>query len=179
MMKTVKWCMSLLSAISLFSILSGCSTVGEKMPGFGSLFSEKSESTSVAGVFYTGSPDLPLYQSPGGVIVRRLPQYTKLTRDKLEKGYAHVRVDSTGITGWMQNAQLIWRLPKEKSAGQTEQTSGKPAAEPVTQQANGALPTQPAQPAEVFPSPVPVPEPVLPASAPPKPSVAPSIFNPY
>jgi len=179
MMKTVKCFALFLSSIGLFAMLAGCSTLGEKIPGLGSIFPDKSDSDGVEGVYYTGSPDLPLYQSPGDVIVRRLPQYTKLTRNKLEKGYAHVRVDSTDITGWVENAKLIWRLPKENQAGQTEQATSQPAAIPVMHQVIEAPAPQPAQPDKEVPSPTPVPTPASSTNTPSRPPVAPSIFNPY
>lgn len=179
MVKSVKCFVLFLSVLGLFALLSGCSNLGEKMPGLGTLFPEKGESTGVEGIYYAASPDLPLYQSPGGIIVRRLPQYTKLTRNKLEQGYAHVRVDSTGVTGWVENAKLIWRLPNENKAGQPGQAPSQPVAEPVLPQVSEAPALQPAQPVKQVSSPTPVPTPASSTSTPSKPSVAPSIFNPY
>jgi len=133
--------------------------------GLGKEAEAPAESGVEESVYYTGTADMPLYRSPGGDIISRLPRYTKLYRDDLQRGYAHVRVEATGATGWVDNARLIWRLPA--------QAAPQPA-EPVN--APGA--TQPG------PDAVEPPESTTPAATPPsdtpsQPTVAPSIFNPY
>jgi hypothetical protein len=189
MMITAKRFALFVSSVGLFTMLAGCSAIGDKVPSLGSIFSEKNESASAEEIYYTRSPDLPLYQSPGGVIIRRLPQYTKLTRTKQEKGYAHVRISSTGVTGWVKNDQLIWRLPKDTATGTTKPAAAQPAAEPVQEPVQEpvvetpAPQTAPVVEAPAAPTPSPAPAATVPATAPAtepsKPSVAPSIFNPY
>jgi hypothetical protein len=167
------------SAILLFSVvlavaLGGCSTVEKNVTGIGSIFKKTDESKAEKGVFYSGSIDLPLYRSPGGVILKRLPKHTKLYREKQEKGFAYVRVDSTGETKWVENAKLIWRLPKPKSTEPALETKSQPAVESAAPQVAEPQAPQPAKTPESPP-----PAAVSPANAPAKPSVAPSIFNPY
>lgn len=169
--------MPIIFSIGLLLFLAGCSTLEKGVGNIGSVFSSDNDSPAVEGVYYTGVPDLPLYQQPGGVIAKRLPQYTKLNRMKIEKGYAHVRIASTGVTGWVENARLIWRLPQEKPAAGTEKPASQPAEASVSQQVSETPPPTPAQPAQ---TPVPAaPAPPSPANTAAKPSVAPSIFNPY
>jgi hypothetical protein len=173
MIKTSKYSTLLLFSIGLVVTLSGCSTLEKNIPSISSIFTKTDESVVVTGVYYSGSPDLPLYRNPGGVIVKRLPQYTKLNRDALDRGFAHVRVDSTGETGWVENAKLLWRLPKSNPSEQTHQVTNQPAVKSVAPQV-----TQPA--ASPLPQPVEAPELPSPAAvSPSKPTIAPSIFNPY
>lgn len=175
MIKNSKHSALLLFSIGLAAIVGGCSTLDKTIPGIGSIFTETDESVVVKGVYYSGSPDLPLYRNPGGAIVKRLPQYTKLNRDKLDRGFAHVRVDSTGETGWVENAKLLWRLPKSNPSELTQQITNQPAAESVAPQVTQPPALPPPQPVEAPESPAAV----SPSSAPSKPSIAPSIFNPY
>jgi hypothetical protein len=167
----------LLFSVCLVAVLGGCSTLEKKITGPGSIFTKTDESVVVKGVYYSGSPDLPLYRSPGGGIVKLLPQYTKLNRDQIQRGFAHVRVDSTGETGWVENAKLLWRLPEAKPSELPPQAKIQPTAEP-------AAPVVTELPASPQPEPAVAPESPAPATASPsntpsKPSVAPSIFNPY
>ncbi len=174
-MKTTKCFAMFLSSIGLFTLLTGCSTLGDKISGFGSSSPEKSGSSSKEEVYFTGSPDLPLYKSPGRDIIVRLPQYTKLSRKKLEKGYAYVRVNSTGVTGWVENSKLVWHLPKKGSVGAMEQGVKPPIAGQAPQPVTEAPAPQPPHSNDEAPSTAPAPVESAPADS----SVAPSIFNPY
>ena len=179
MIKNSKCITSLLLSAGFTAALGGCSTLEKHIPGIGSSATETSGSTAAEGVYYSGSPDLPLYRSPGGAIVKRLPQYTKVYRDELDKGFAHVRVDSTGEAGWVENAKLIWRLPKAKPSEPAPAAASQPAAESPAPQVVEPTPPPSPQVAESPESPPPAPAAASPSSAPAKPSVAPSIFNPY
>lgn len=176
---------SLLFSAGLVVGLGACSTLEKHLPAIGAATSETSGSAAAEGVYYAASPDLPLHRSPGGVIIKRLPQYTKLYRAQLNSGFAHVRVASTGETGWVDNAQLIWRLPKPKSPQQAHEPESQPVAEspsPLAAEPSPQPVEPPPQAAEPSPQPAePSPQPVepLPTSAPAKGTVAPSIFNPY
>lgn len=181
MIKNSKHSTILIFFVGFVAALGGCSTLEKNVPSIGSIFTKTDESVAVEGVYYTGSPGMPLYRSPGGVSLKSLPQYTKLYRDKLDSGFAHVRVDSTGETGWVENAKLIWRLPKPISTEQAHETTSQPAVELAAPQITEPPPPQPAIPQE-SPSPTtvsPSPAAASPSSAPSKPSVAPSIYNPY
>ena len=191
MIKNSKNTTFLLLCAGLAAGLGGCSTLEKHIPGIGSSATETSGSTAAEGVYYSGSPDLPLYRSPGGAIIKRLPQYTKVYRDELDQGFAHVRVDSTGEAGWVENAKLIWRLPKAKPSEPAPAAASQPAAEspapqvveptppPSPQVAESPESPPPPPPVEAPESPPPAPAAASPSSAPAKPSVAPSIFNPY
>jgi hypothetical protein len=130
----------------------GCSTLDSLGLGKGAPAPGKGGAVAASGVYYTGSDDLTLYRKPGDEILTRLPIHTRLYRDELKSGYAHVRVAPSGETGWVENARLIWRLP-----------------------AQAAQPPAAAEPAAAQPAPAAV----VPSSDTPQPTVAPSIFNPY
>lgn len=152
---------SLLLCAALGAAAAGCSTLDSLGWGKGAgAPTKESGTTAIGGVYYTGAADLPLYRSPGGEIVTRLPQHTKLYRDDLQGGYAHVRVAPTGESGWVENARLIWRLPAQAAQPHPPGAAQTPAAQtPVVEQ--------------------PVAAPATPASDSSQPTVAPSIFNPY
>jgi hypothetical protein len=54
------------------------------------------------------------------------PLYQKVYRYKTKKGYAYIKVEDGGITGWVDNARLIWRLPsrQQKAPANTDAQAG-------------------------------------------------------
>ncbi len=192
MVQRAKHLTSLLLSAGLVVGLGGCSTLEKHIPGIGAATSQTRGSAAAEGVYYVATPDLPLQRSPGGVIIKRLPKDTKVYRDQLERGFAHVRVGSTGETGWVENAQLTWRLPRHGATQQAHQPESQPAAEsplpeavePSTQPVEAPeSPAPPAAEAPQSPSPQavepPPPSSHSPSGTPAKGAVAPSIFNPY
>lgn len=166
---------SLLLCAGLVAGLGGCSTLEKHVPGLAPTAPATSGSAEVEGVYYSGSPDLPLRRSPGGAIIKLLPQYTKLHREQLERSFAYVRVDATGETGWVENAKLVWRLPKQTSPQPAHDAGSQPAAESSSPQTVEAAASPAPQADEAPPSPAAV----SPSSAGSRSTVAPSIFNPY
>ena len=63
------------------------------------------------GTYYAGVADLKLYPEPrfSEKYTAKLPLNEKLVRYKVERGFAYVKVASTGQTGWVNNAHLIWK----------------------------------------------------------------------
>jgi hypothetical protein len=110
-----------------------------------------------------------------------LALHEKVSRVKLERGYAYVESTKRDLKGWVTNAQLIWRLPTAPATGapapeeaQPEEPGAPTAEEPEAPAAPEAVPTA----AEPLPEPTPV------RAKPPRPKAtpggaAPSIFNPY
>ena len=127
-------------------------------------------------VYYVGVDGLKVYSeaSTSSKVVGTLALHEKVTRTRLDRGYAYVESSKSAVKGWVNNAQLIWRLPSAPTAG----TPG--AAEPQ--------PEEPTAPAEAPQEPQ-VAEPTAPAATPPPTATpipqatprgaAPSIFNPY
>ena len=109
----------LLSGIVLM-LLSACATVDSITQTMGPPETCKGSET-----FYVGLDGLKLFPEPrfSKGFISTLPLNEKVVRDKLEKGFAHIRVVSTGQTGWVNNAHLAWRksvstkpIPQESAA---------------------------------------------------------------
>jgi len=65
----------------------------------------------------------------------RLTLHEEVVRDKLEKGFAHVKVVRTGQTGWVNNAHLVWRKSSAAKGVPPEsapQVRPAPPEEPAT-----------------------------------------------
>lgn len=130
-------------------------------------------------VYYVGVDELKVYSEPSASskVVGTFTLHEKVTRTKLERGYAYVESSKTAVKGWVTNAQLIWRLPAAST------TAAPAPAQPEAEQ-----PVPPETPQVVEPTATPtesLPEPTnTPVSAPPSSKatprgVGPSIFNPY
>jgi len=71
-------------------------------------------------IYYVGVSDLKLFSGPHSSksYVAKLSLNEKVMRYKVQKGFAYVKVASTGQTGWVKNNQLIWKKassPPKKS----------------------------------------------------------------
>ena len=62
-------------------------------------------------MYYVGLSDLKLFSEPHSstTYVAKLSLNEKVMRYKIQKGFAYVKVVSTGQTGWVKNAHLIWK----------------------------------------------------------------------
>jgi hypothetical protein len=151
-------------------------------------------------VYYVGVDQLAVYSEPrsSSSSLTQLPLHQKVYRYKTEKGYAYIKVEGTGVTGWVDNARLIWRLPspQQKAATKTEEQAAKPAPEapvaeeqPPTTAAEAVKPEPMPTAAEAPTTQKPSPPAVAPTSVPPAQStpadpsaprpINPSIFNPF
>lgn len=163
-------------------------------------FAPPAETAPVA--YYTGVDQLTVYSEPrsSSSPVTQLPLHQKVYRYKMEKGYAYVKVEGSGVTGWVDNARLIWRLPaqQEKASTKPEEQSTKPRPEAPVVKEKSSPPTTAAEAAEPEPPPTaaetpaeqkPVSPVAAPTNAPPAQSapaapstsrpIGPSIFNPF
>jgi hypothetical protein len=174
------------------TVLAGCTAMQQTFGGwFGPATPTPApapQATPAAAVsprmYYAGVEGLKVYSdsSTASKVVGELSLYEKVTRTKLERGYAYVESANSGAQGWVNNAQLIWRLPTAPKSA-----AGAPEA---------PEPEEPAGPAAETPQEPPVPEPTATAAAPlPAPTntavpappkaqatphgVAPSIFDAY
>src|SRR5262249_30922723 len=96
-------------------VLAGCSV--EK--SVGGWFGKGSSSEASAGAgqkYYAGVAGLKVYSEPtsSSKVVGKLPLHEPVTRYKVERGYAYVKADARGLTGWVNNTNLLWRLPAAK-----------------------------------------------------------------
>lgn len=142
-------------------------------------------------VYYVSVDQLTVYSEPrsSAAQVTQLPLHQKVYRSKIEKGYAYIKAEGTGVTGWVDNARLIWRLPsqQQKASTKTEGRAAEPTPEaPVTKE---KAPAPPPPAAEPEPTPTTAEAPIAPQPSSPTPSapvapstprpIEPSIFNPF
>jgi hypothetical protein len=124
---------------------------------------------------------LKVYSEPSvsSKVVGALSLYEKVTRFKVDRGYAYVESTRSGVKGWVNNAQMLWRLPVASPS------AGRPPTEPPTEEPAAPTPQPPqvVEPTATAAEPLPVPtSPRMPAA--PKAEgtprgVAPSIFDAY
>jgi hypothetical protein len=109
-----------------------------------------------------------------------LSLYEKVIRSDLERGYALVESAKSGVKGWVDNAQLVWRLPAAPTTGAAAEEAPEPEEPaPATEEPQApALPEPTPSPAAAFPTAAPAPT-ARPISPPTPRPVGPSIFNPY
>jgi hypothetical protein len=180
-------------ALSVAIWLAGCAAMQQTVGGWfhkatptpapGQASQVTTAAAEAPRVYYAGVEGLNVYSKPSGSskVVGELSLHEKVTRFKLERGYAYVESATSGLKGWVNNAQLIWRLP-------TAPTSATPAPAEAQPEETAAPAEAPQEPEAVEPTATatePLPAPTnTPVPAPPMPSatprgVAPSIFNPY
>jgi hypothetical protein len=117
-------------------------------------------------------------------VIGTLSLHEKVIRSNVERGYALVESTKSGIKGWVDNAQLTWRLaPAPKTAGPAPEEAPPeeaPPEEPAAPTEEEQAPPPPeATATAIEPQPAtPVPT-ASPVSKPTPRGVGPSIFNPY
>jgi len=101
-------------------------------------------------------------------------------RTSLERGYAFVESSQSSLKGWVDNAQLIWRLPAAPGSGAPTNVETEPEAPeaPAPEEPTPTAAPEPTPTAAVFPTMVPAPT-AAPRELPTPRPVGPSIFNPY
>ena len=152
-------------------------------------------------VYYAGVEGLKVYSEPSATskVAGALSLHEKVIRSRLDRGFAFVESTKSGVKGWVNNAQLTWRLPtapataapapgktlpEEAPPEEPVAPAGEEPAEPEGPIAPPVeVPQAPAAPeatatAEPFPTTTPVPT-AAPISLPTPRAVGPSIFNPY
>lgn len=180
--------LGLVATLSVAIALAGCAAMQQSVGGwFGAATPTATPAPTPAAkgaaagprVYYTGA-ELKVYSGPSASskVVGELALHEKVTRSKLERGFAYVESGTSGLKGWVVNAQLIWRLPSEGTApggAAAEPEPEAPAAEEEVLEAPEATATSAEAPATPTNTP---------AAAPPTPKptprgVAPSIFDAY
>ena len=124
-----------LLVLVLAAVLAGCSA----QKPFGRLFGGAVESAEPAGAeseptpYYAKVDGLKLYAEPrfSSAVVAVLPRGQKVYRYGVERGFARVTVDGSRQQGWIDNAQLIWRLPAPRAATSDRRDAAPPPDRPV------------------------------------------------
>lgn len=138
-------------------------------------------------VFYAASDGLAMHSLPSGssAIVARLALHQRVTRTGLTRGYANVTTES-GLVGWVDNAQLLWRLPVTPGAATTPAVPAAGEGAPAPAVAVETVEPVAATPEVAADTPLPTatevsapPPTATPAAAPTKAGAAPAIFDPF
>jgi hypothetical protein len=176
----------------ILTLLASCTATPQSPGGwFGSAAPtpEPTETTpatapQVRRVYYAGAEGLKVYSEPStsSKVIGTLALHEKVVRTNLERGYAFVESTASELKGWVDNAQLIWRLPAASTTGTSthgEAEPGEPEA-PAHEEPSPTATTapQPTPTAAVFPTIVPAPT-AAPRELPTPRPINPSIFNPY
>lgn len=185
--------------LGLAAALAGCATVQQQVGGwFGAATPtptptprRKAAATVVPRVYYAGSDGLTVFKGPSASskVVGKLSLHEKVTRTKLEGGFAYVE-SATGTKGWVANAQLIRRVPTAAATAAPAPAPGEPETDPETEPEPEAPvapaaeePQVPAAPeataAAAEPPPALTPVPAPPTSHGTPRDAAPSIFDAY
>jgi hypothetical protein len=140
--------------------------------------------------YYAQVEGLKVYSesSSSSKVVGTLSLHEKVTRYKVERGYALVESAKSGLKGWVDNAQLTWRLPaapvpaearpEEAIVPQAEEQA-EPEEPTAPEGEETQVPPPEASATATHPMPTTTPVPTAPPSSMPTPRVGPSIFNPY
>jgi hypothetical protein len=182
-LQTVRLAIALSAALSL----AGCAAVQQTVGGwFGAATPTPTPQAApgaagqVPRVYYAGVEGVKVYGQPStsSKVVGALSLHEKVTRTKLERGYAYVESSKSGVKGWVNNAQLIWRLPTAATTAEPAPAEEQPE-EPVAPTGEETeVPEPTATAAEPAPTATQVPEAPPTVKGTPR-GVAPSIFNPY
>jgi hypothetical protein len=180
-------------AVSVALSLAGCAAMQQTVGGwFGkatpapALTPTPEVAPAAAGprVYYAGIEGLKVYSKPSASskVVGELSPHEKVTRFKLNRGYAYVESAKSALKGWVDNGKLIWRLPTTPAAAAPAPVEAQPEepGAPVGEEPQAPEPPETAATA-AEPTATPTNTPVAaPAGLKPTPGgVAPSIFNPY
>jgi len=114
--------------------LCSCAMVDSATKKLGALdISERPET------FYVGLAGLKLFPEPrfSKTCIATLTLDEEVVRDKVEKGFAHVRVVKTGQTGWVNNAHLVWKTsPPPKPIPPPKPLPPEPTPEKIPSEEN-------------------------------------------
>src|SRR5262249_44913464 len=117
--------------------------------------SSSSEAATGAGQkYYASEAGLKVYSEPtsSSKVVGKLSLHEKVTRFKVDRGYAYVKADASGLAGWVNNSMLLWRPPAAEPApaappargtrgprrGRAERGSGDPGHDTIAGTLSGA-----------------------------------------
>ena len=104
-------------ALTAALALAGCATIDS---------AERALTGTKSETFYSAEAGLPVRAAAfvTSKTISRLALHEKVTRTEVDRGFAHI-VTEKGVEGWVDNAQLLWRLP-----GATPGTPKPPQAPP-------------------------------------------------
>ena len=121
-------------AVCVAATVAGCASVRQRVGGW---FGRKSAPETVAApqaprAFYARTEGLKVYSEPSASskVVGTLSLHEKVTRSKVERGYAYVESTKSVVKGWVDNAKLTWRSPTAPTAAAPAEEEPQPPAAP-------------------------------------------------
>lgn len=188
------------AAVSFAMVLASCGTTQKSVGGwFGAPAptptpspTPKATAGQAPRVYYAGVEGVKVYGEPStsSKVVGTLSLREKVRRVRVDRGFAFVESTKSGVKGWVDNAQLSWRLPTAPATAgpapgeakpEEVQPEEAPPEEPAASTGEERAPAAPGATAaapEPFPATTPAPT-TVPISLPTPRPVGPSIFNPY
>jgi uncharacterized protein YgiM (DUF1202 family) len=157
-------------ALTLAVTLSGCAAIDS---------AERAITGKKSETFYSASAGLPVRAAAFATskVISRLALHEKVTRTELDRGFAHI-VTAKGVEGWVDNSQLLWKVPTAKEPAQ--QQSEEPTAPAATDVAPATSTDEPAPVADPEPAPAVEPAPVAAPDPPAEPKKrAPATYDPF
>ena len=127
-------------AVGVAVAVAGCASVRQRVGGW---FGRKSAPETVAApqpprAYYARTEGLKVYSEPSASskVVGALSLHEKVTRSKVERGYAWVESTKSGVKGWVDNAKLTWRSPTAPTAAAPAPAEAEPeeAAAPAEEE---------------------------------------------
>ncbi|MBM4246961.1 MAG: SH3 domain-containing protein, partial [Deltaproteobacteria bacterium] len=132
------------------AVVAGCASVRKTSEGWWSdVTGSGSTGQQQGSVYYAASDGLVVRADASGssAVIGRLPLHARVVRTDLKSGWAYVTSD-TGLKGWVDNAQLVWRLPAAGGSAPATTTRAAPADAATTPPVPAPSPAAAASPAE-------------------------------
>jgi hypothetical protein len=81
-------------------------------------------------VYFAGEDRLGVYAEASGrsAVVGHLALHEEVRRSEVSRGYARIRTPDDRVSGWVDNAKLIWRLPEAAPASDESTNARSPPA---------------------------------------------------
>ena len=178
-------------------VFAGCASTRQTVEGW---FGRKPAAGETAAggassprVYYASVEGLKVYAEPTGSskVVGALALHERVTRTRVERGYAYVQSAKSDLKGWVDNGALTWRVPAgaAPAAGEHEEPAPSQERGQTAAPAGPEGEEPPAAPAAAAPPPAPEPaaaEAVTSTTLPPSPrpkktpgGVGPSVLDAY
>jgi hypothetical protein len=144
----VKWV-----ALMALLFLGACASEPVPAPAPRIAAVEQAAAASEALPYFVGVDGLSLYPEPKAANAKStLALHEKVTRSRVERGWASVTVETSGEQGWVDNAALIWRLPTPAAAEPLPASAGANKPLPSTEASLPEAPESAAPPTPLPPA---------------------------
>lgn len=143
--------------IALVVVLAGCDSYRSHAPSWLGGEAGASATAGTGSVYYSGVAELRVFESPStsSKVVGSLSLHQKVVRSKIDRGFAFIESTDGHLRGWVNNAQLIWKVPaptspptdsRKTAPAASAPSVAEPATEPVPPTAPEPASDRPAEP---------------------------------